>query len=115
MSALLVLPLSVVGIYVTWVLYLCIMTLARARNDGKLPTVAYRLAYPILLVGYLVDFLLNVIVVTLILAELPRELLVSARLSRHIKTEGTGWRKSVSTWVCKNLLDWADPKGCHCR
>lgn len=105
---------AVLGIYCTWTMYLAIMALSRAQRDSKLPKWAFRIAYPLLGLGYLCDFLLNVFVVSWILLEVPRELLVTARLSRHIKSE-SGWRKSVATWICQNLLDWADPKGCHCR
>lgn len=115
MKTLFLAPLyAVLAIYVTLTMYWAIMNFARARAAGTLPPWAFRIGYPLLLAGYLMDFLLNVVVVSWILLEVPRELLVTARLSRHIKS-GTGWRKSVATWVCHNLLDWADPKGCHCR
>lgn len=115
MSAVLyALAVGVLGTYLTLVQYWAIMALARARNDGKLSPWAYRIAYPLLGVGYASDFLLNVFVVSWVFVEPPRELLVTARLSRHIKAE-SGWRKLVATWICQHLLDWADPKGCHCR
>jgi hypothetical protein len=113
-TALLVILVVMVAIYGTLTMYWAIMALARAKESGHLSPWALRIAYPLLAVGYLCDFLLNVFVVSWILLEVPRELLVTARLSRHIKAE-SGWRKSVSTWVCQHLLDWADPKGCHCR
>ena len=105
---------ALVAIYVVWTLYLAIMSLASARAANKLPAWAYRLAIPILAVGYVSDFLLNMLVASVLFLELPRELLVTGRLSRHIKAD-SGWRKSVAQWICKNLLDFADPKGCHCR
>ncbi len=115
MKTLLFAPLfAVLSIYVTLTMYWAIMCLARARDHGTLPPSARRIAYPLLLTGYLMDFLLNVLVVSFVLLEIPRELLVTARLSRHIKA-GAGWRRTVATWVCRNLLDFADPKGCHCR
>jgi hypothetical protein len=113
-TLLILLLLAPLSIYVTLTMYWAIMNFVRARDAGTLPPIALRIGYPLLLIGYLMDFLVNVLVVSVILLEVPREWLVTARLSRHIKTE-SGWRKSVSTWVCKNLLDWADPKGCHCR
>lgn len=113
-TALLVLLAVMIAIYGTLTMYWAIMALSRAKIAGTLPPWALRIAYPLLAVGYVCDFLLNVFVVSWILLEPPRELLVTARLSRHIKKE-SGWRKAVAAWVCKNLLDWADPKGCHCR
>lgn len=103
-----------VAIYGTLTMYWAIMNFSRAKIAGTLPTWALRIGYPLLMVGYLMDFLLNVFIVSWIFFEVPRELLVTARLSRHIKTE-SGWRKTLATWLCKNLLDWADPKGCHCH
>lgn len=44
---------------------------------------------------------------------LPRELLVTSRLSRHAK--GDGWRASVARWICVHLLDRLDPCGRHCK
>ncbi len=115
MKTLLLAPLfAILFIYITLTMYWAIMCLARARDHGMLPPWAKRIAYPLLLAGYLMDFLLNVLVVSFVLLEIPRELLVTARLSRHIKSTG-GWRRKVATWVCQNLLDFADPKGCHCR
>lgn len=115
MKNLLLVPLyAALAIYATLTVYWAIMNFARARAAGILPIWALRIGYPLLLIGYAMDFLLNVFVVSWILLEPPRELLVTARLSRHIKNDN-GWRKSIATWVCRNLLDWADPKGCHCR
>lgn len=105
---------AVAAMYFVWVLFLSIMSLASAQAAGKLPTAAVRLAYPLLAIGYVSDFSLNVFVASWLFLEPPRELLVTARLTRHIKAE-SGWRKRVATWICKNLLDWADPKGCHCQ
>lgn len=115
MNAILMVVLGAgLAVYVTLTMYWAIMNFSRAKSTGTLPPWALRIGYPLLLTGYVMDFLLNTFVVSWILLEIPRELLVTARLSRHIKSE-SGWRKAVSTWVCKNLLDWADPKGCHCR
>lgn len=101
-------------VYVLWVLYLAIMVLATARDAGRLPKWALWFGYPLLGAGYALDFLANIFILTWLLAEVPREFLVTARLSRHIKAE-SGYRKAVATWICKNLLDFADPNGCHCR
>lgn len=102
------------GCYALWVLYLAIMTLKRAQAYAPLPVWALRFGYPVLAVGYLMDFLANALVLTVILLELPRELLVTARLSRHIKA-GTGYRAAVAAWICSQLLDRFDPSGCHCK
>lgn len=101
-------------IYATWLFYLAIMNLQRAREAGSLTTWGLRFGYPLLMVGYLLDALSNIVVLTFILAEPPREWLVTARLSRHIKA-GSGYRYNVAKWMCGNLLDGFDPSGCHCK
>lgn len=101
------------GMYLLWLLYLAVMSLFRAKKENKLTKPAYLLALPILYAGYLTDFLVNVIICTVLFLEPPKELLVTARVSRH-KKEGHGYRKFIATWICVNLLDGFDPKGCHC-
>lgn len=98
----------------TWLLYLCIMSLERARDAGTLSPVVTRIAELVLLVGYLCDFLLNVLVGTVLFLELPKEWLLSPRVARLKKT-GTGYRQVVAAWICVNLLDPFDPSGCHCK
>lgn len=109
-----VVGILVVFVYVLWTLYLAVMSLASARNSGRLPVWAKRLGYPILVAGYLLDFLANMVVLSIVMMEIPKELLVTSRLSRHIKA-GDGYRNKVAKWICHNMLDFADPKGCHCR
>lgn len=100
-------------VYVTWFFYQGLMNLSRQRKDGTLTKTNEILAMPWLAFGYLLDFLSNVLVFTVILLEFPREFLVTHRLSRH-KALG-GWRGKVSEWLCREMLDAGDPSGCHCR
>ena len=67
--------------------------------------------YPALLVGLLLDLIVNTFVATLIFVELPREFTVSARLTRH--SESTGWRQRVAVAIRTALLDNIDPNGVH--
>ena len=109
------LPVLAFGlIYLLWVLYLAVMNLQRARDAGLLSRPAYVLGLPLLYAGLLVDCATNLTVITVVLLELPRELLVTARLERHIR-DGSGWRKLVAGWFCENLLNQFDPSGCHCK
>lgn len=82
-----ILAASLAGLYALWVLYLA----------------------AVLVIGYLLDCLLNIIVMTVILIELPQELTVTARLKRH-HAESTGWRLAVVLWF-EPLLDPYDPAG----
>lgn len=67
--------------------------------------------YPALVVGLLLDLIVNTFVATLIFIELPREWTVSARLTRH--SEGGGWRQRVAIAIRTALLDNIDPNGVH--
>lgn len=99
-----------------WVLYLfyaAVMNLKRARDEGKMTPAMKVFGLPMLYVGLLLDVFVNLIPVSLLLLELPKEWLVTSRFSRHIKK--TGWRSRVAKWFCTNLLDSLDPSGCHCK
>lgn len=100
--------------YLLWGLYLAVMPLMRARNNNALTVPAKILGYPILAVGYLIDFLVNMSVATVLFLELPKEWVVTARLIRYINGS-EGFRYKIATWICSNLLDPFDPTGCHCK
>ena len=107
--------LCMAGFYlfaVTWVFYLAIMNIK--RNQDKLTIYAKILAYPTVVIGYLFDITLNLTVGCVLFLELPRELVLSERLSRH-KTNSSGWRLRRASWICANLLDPFDPSGNHCK
>jgi hypothetical protein len=100
--------------YVFWILFLAAMNLIGAYRAGTISTVAKVLGYPIILVGVILDFLFNAIVLTIILVEPPKEWLVTERLSRHMLT-GYGYRKAFATFFCSKFLDTFDPSGSHCH
>lgn len=100
-------------IYALWVYYLAVMCLKRANDHLPLFGATRIAAMSVLWPGYLLDFLTNMFVMTVLLLELPREWLVTARLSRHSRDDG--WRGVLSRWVCSALLDRFDPSGCHCK
>lgn len=97
--------------YVLWGMYVLVMGLKRARDAGTLTPVAHALGLPILVVGYALDFAVNVTVCTVLLAELPRETTVTARLKRHKNADN--WRGRIARWVAAHLLDAFDPDGRH--
>lgn len=102
------------SLYALWVFYLAVMNLKRARDTGRLTKTAERLGFPVLLLGYLLDFIGNMIPATLVFMELPREGLVTSRVQRHYDGPPT-WRRSVAVWFAENLLDPFDPKGYHIK
>lgn len=102
----------VVGLsYATWIAYLAVMSLSRAKKAGTLSKTVMVLGFPILAVGYVLDFLMNILIMTVVLAELPREWNVTSRLKRHHR-DSTGWRLVVVKWF-EPLLDPFDPSGDH--
>lgn len=113
MDALLLIAYGLGISYVTWLFYLAVMALIRARDEKRLTKVALLLAYPVVVIGLLLDFTLNVTVGTALFLEPPREWLLSPRLSRLIETD-PGWRGDLAAWVCVHLLDTFDPDGRHC-
>lgn len=102
---------SFVLIYALWIFYLAVMNLSRVQRQGKLVKLAYVFGMPVLIIGLILDFLTNVIVMTPLLLEFPKETTVTARLKRHNATS-TGWRKKVAVWF-EPLLDPFDPTGNH--
>jgi hypothetical protein len=68
----------------------------------------------LLVVGLLIDLVVNVLVATVVMLELPRELTVSERMSRLVKGR-KGWRRDGACWFCKHFLDVFDPSGKHCK
>jgi hypothetical protein len=99
-------------------MYLAAMNLIAQKKNltlaAKIP------AYPIVIVGVLMDFLLNVTVCTALFLELPKEWLITMRLKRHLDemsdmNSPVTWRQSIALWICSNLLDPFDARGFHCR
>ena len=111
MTALYLILIALGSTYALWIFYIAVMGLKRAKDAGLLSATAKALGYPVLIVGWLLDAFVNVFVMTPLLLELPQELTVTARLSRHNEAS-TGWRKAVAVWA-EPLLDPYDPSGNH--
>lgn len=100
------------AVYLLWTVFLAGMTLKRANNAGTLSFGLLALAIPIILFGYLLDITINALVLSVVMLELPHELLVTQRLSRHLH-DSTGWRFHFARWIGDHLLDQFDPTGRH--
>jgi hypothetical protein len=112
MSALVSTPLyALLGVWLLWVFYLAVMNLRRAKAVGLLSKTAWVFGTPVLVIGLLLDLLINLLVMSVVLWEIPRELTVTARLKRHHK-QSTGWRLAVVLWF-EPLLDPFDHDGDH--
>lgn len=111
MTALYMVLVGLGSFYALWIAYLAVMCLKRARDAGLLHRTAVFFGMPVLIVGYLLDAFVNIFMLTIVLLEIPRELTVTARLKRHIKTD-RGWRLAIAKWFVP-LLDPFDPSGYH--
>jgi hypothetical protein len=100
-------------LYALWILFLAVMSLKRAQDAGNLSLPAKYLGFPLLAIGYILDFAANVFPFSWIVWDFPEEWTVSAHLTRLLK-EGNPYQKIVCGWICKNLLNAFDPSGSHC-
>ncbi len=96
-----------------WAMYVLVMGIYRAHLAKRLTPVTLAMSLPFVALGYVMDVLANVTVASVVFVELPREVLVTDRLKRHMQA-GSGWRFTIANWVCNNLLDVFDPSGNHC-
>ena len=96
--------------YGLYVFYCAVMNIKRVRDMGKLTTLGKVFGYPTLVIGLILDLLVNVFVMSIILVEIPQELTVTSRLKRH--QASTGWRLSVVKFF-EPVLDPLDPSGDH--
>lgn len=111
MIAVTIILAALASFYGLWLFYLAVMNLKRVRDLGLLSPLALAFGTPILVIGLVLDLIVNVAVMTVILLELPQETTVTARLKRHNR-ESSGWRKAVAVWF-EPLLDPFDPSGDH--
>lgn len=95
-----------------WVFYLAIMNLK--RNRKSLTPLAKVVAYPMVALGLISDVLFNFTFGTLFFLELPKELLMTTRLQRHLNDNKNDWRDRNAQWFCHNFLNPFDSSGNHC-
>ena len=89
------------------------MNLYIANQKGLIPNTIKPFAYLILAFGALVDLIMNLTLFTVIFMDFPREVLVTKRLKRYIKSY-VGWRLKLASWICSNLLNPFDKNNNHC-
>lgn len=101
--------------WLTAVFYVAVMHFKQVRDTGVLGQLNWSsqaIAYLTLYVGLVLDILLNVLVITVVLLEFPKELLTTSRIRRH-KFGKDGWRKRLAIWFCRNYLTPFDSKHCE--
>lgn len=111
------LTLKILGIFIggwflLWIMFLAVMSLKAAKDSGKLTGVAYGFGMVVLIIGYLVDFLINMAPATVLFLEPPFELTVTARCGSYLTDPG--FRGGIARWLCRNLLDPFQIGG-HCH
>ena len=119
------------AVWLLFVFFLAVMALQAARDRGSLTGWGKRIGYSVLVVGYLLDFIVQVTVAIAVFAELPPfagfrapigrfpwlvlptwETTVSSRVKRLIATD-TGWRKVRAEWCRDQMLKPFDVTGRH--
>lgn len=102
---------ATLSLFLLWVYYLAVMNLARVHQSTGLNKLSTCLGTIVLVIGYLLDFNANVVVMTVIGIELPSETTVTARLKRWIASNNK-WHVKVAKSLEK-ILDPFDPSGDH--
>lgn len=101
------------GVWITWVLFLAVMNLERAKKRWSLTKIQQVMGLPIVVIGYLLDVFYNVTLCTVLFLELPKEPTISQRLERYIKDNETDWRHRQAMWWRETLLADFDKDGSH--
>jgi hypothetical protein len=99
-----------------WLLYVLVMGLYRAHLDNQLTLPAKILGFPVIILGFIVDWLANWTIASLLFWEFPKngKELVTDRLTLYLMQE-QGYKYKVAQWLCTKLLDYFDPRGKHCH
>lgn len=100
---------------VLWVFYLAYQSLRGVWHD--LPITTRVLGAVVVLIGFVVDVIFNLIVGTVLFLELPHEATFSQRVSRLKRGAlylEQPWRARLAAWICAALLDPFEAQG-HCR
>lgn len=105
--------LIVLGLlYAMWIFYVAVMHLDKIETEQGLNIPSKILGYPLLVVAFTLDVLLNWIVFTVLFLEFPKELTVSHRLKRWNRTR-RGYRKWLIVHIFAPLLNDFDKRGVH--
>lgn len=103
--------------YALWIFYMAVMNLDKCKRNKTLTKSALVLALPVLVIGFLLDVLVQMTIGTVMFLDIPREITLSARLSRYWNDDpnDNNWRKKLAGWMKVNILDPFDPDGIHIK
>lgn len=96
---------------ITWLLYLASVSLYR-NGKPDLPLLIKPFALVVTVFGTFFNWVLNIVLGTLMFLELPKELYFSARVGRH-KKHSSGWRNKLAMFFCGKLLNPFDQDHCE--
>lgn len=101
-------------LYLLWDRYVFIMAAYRAHKLGRLYGLNKWLAYPSVVIGFLLDILVNICVATFVFRQLPRQWLVTTRLKeyKHDEKHAGKWRQRRADWWCTHVLHPFDEEHC---
>jgi hypothetical protein len=97
--------------FMLYIVYGSVMNIKRVRDAGLLTPFGKVLGYPTLVIGLVLDLLVNILLMTIVMYEIPQEWTVTSRLKRH-HAESSGWRLAVVKFF-EPVLDPLDPSGDH--
>ena len=98
-------------LYMFFIMYVASMNMIRAHDDKKLNGLLWVLCVPFVAVSLVIDLIANLTLFTLLYWELPRELLVTSRLKRHVRDDN--WRGKLTRWIAVKILNPFDYTGDH--
>jgi len=103
---------SMIVFWVTAIAFVAVMHFKILKDNGILQQLNWSvkwLGYSMLYIGLVTDLLLNVVVMTVVLLEPPKEVLTTSRIKRWYWNKGGGWRHKVAVFFAKNYLLPFDP------
>ena len=103
MIALYILLGSFGSLFILWLLWIVVMGLSRARDEGRLAPSTIRVGKFVGYAALVWDVFCNMLPCTLFFLQLPHEPTLSQRLRRLVMT--AGWRSKLATWVAVELVN----------
>ena len=91
------------SLFCFWLLWIVIMGLSRAKDEGRLSPAMVKIGTATSYFGLVWDVLCNIFLCSWIFIEFPREATLSQRLRRLVMT--TGWRQRLALWVSVELVN----------
>lgn len=104
------------GVYlvllVTWIFYVAVMHL-KAKRETMSPVAKVNAYVALIVFGYPLDVIANVIASLLVFQRLPKAWLLTGTLKWWIASDDER-RAKWAGYICRDLLNPFDPSGKHC-